>query len=372
MPQVVVPSAGGFTVDIDAFARHVAQLIVERQRELSRPPVGRTFGELVEAWLATRRHIVAPENERRVLNHLEALHGMREEELTPRVIQAALDALLRPAGPLGASTVNRARVTAGTVIREAQANREWGSVNPFTAVRGFKEPRPRQVAFSLEECRAFLPYLSRPRWREAVFQILVGTRPGEMKALQKQDVDARARTVTVRRSNARNTTKTGRDRTIPLTHEAWSVLEEAMAESPSELVFPRPDGKRQRSDVQLSKTLRAALRRAGIVSDYRYICRRGGCGFKDRQPTALDRKCPECAFPLWRLGVPRQARWYDLRHTSATLYRQSGCDPLVVSLTLGHAPKNITEGTYTHLNTEYMRRELGKLSLLKLACVKAA
>lgn len=363
-------SQSGF--DVDAFAERVAQLVVERTQKLSAPPQGKTFGELGEAWVSRRGHVVSLHVDKRALVHLAPLNHLREGELTPRKIRSTLEALMAPVGPLAPASLNRVRTTASSIIRDAQANGEWGPVNPASLTKGFVIPASQSQAFTLEECRRFLPFLSLSNRRAAVFQILVGTRPGEMKALRKEDVDLDARTVTIRRSNKRNQTKTGRTRTIPLPGEAWAVLKEAIDNSPTELCFPAPGGGMQSATNLACLALRRALVRAGITAGYRFTCRRPSCKFRETRAAQEDARCPKCNFKLVCAGIPRQARHYDLRHTAATLHREAGCDSYVISKTLGHAAKNITEGTYTHLTDDYVRRELGKLSLFKQAATEAA
>jgi hypothetical protein len=53
-------------------------------------------------------------------------------------------------------------------------------------------------------------------------------------------------------------------------------LERAIADSPSDLVFPDSAGKMMRPDVALESVLRRALGRAGIVNAWVHVCRRGG------------------------------------------------------------------------------------------------
>ena len=87
-----------------------------------------------------------------------------------------------------------------------------------------------------------------------------------------------ARLITVRRSHDRDTTKGGHADAIPIAAELKPFLEAAISASPSELVFPRPDGRMMARGIQLELILRRALRRAKIVIGYRHVCRRKGCG----------------------------------------------------------------------------------------------
>ncbi|MHB8873722.1 MAG: tyrosine-type recombinase/integrase, partial [Myxococcaceae bacterium] len=225
-----------------------------------------------------------------------------------------------------------------------------------------KQQRPEWQVLTKAEIQKLLPYLRDDRRREALVMLFLGPRPGELKALRKEDLDLSRGVVTWCRSNARDSTKTGRVRTVPIPPGVLPVFREAVKRSPSALVFPDAGGKRQRHDVKLGRTLRTALARAGIVDRHDYSCRRKGCGHREshRLPQG-DLRCPTCGMKLWCHPVGKRLRWYDLRHSAASLHREAGCDPLVIQIALGHAARSTTDAIYTHLSDDYMRRELSKL-----------
>lgn len=346
---------------------------------LLRPPerLRRTFGEVAADWLS-RVVRVCRDNEERLLWHLwplwelrEAGHAEHGDDLTKARIDECFNALdQRNGGALGAATLNKARSTGKLAVDDAIANRRWHSPNPFAYVkprRIAKKPYPRITA---DELARALAQLRPDRQRECIWQIHAGTRPGEQKALRKSDIDLERGFVTVQRSNARQETKTGRSREIPIPAGARAALLEAMRLSPSGLVFPRPDGTQQRPDVKLSKVLRSALKKAGVVTGYRFTCRRKGCGFGEE--TSIDayrtgavslgvRRCPRCNFKLWCEGIPKRFTWYGLRHASATLHREVGADALAVKMALGHAVRDVTDDVYTHISDQRFAAEIGKL-----------
>lgn len=331
-----------------------------------RRPTRRTFRELSDAWLRTEgARLVEPRNEQRHIAHLRALWGLTEGELRPYRVKEALLSLLKPSGPLSPATVNKVRGTGRRIIREAQLNDEWTGPNPFEIVRRLRETRPSHRVLSLGECRALLPHLRPDRLREAMMMLYLGLRPGEWKALKREDVDTRAWVLTVRRSNGRDQTKTGKVRVVPIPLGLRPTIGAALRESPPScrLVFPGRGGKRQRFDAKLSRMLRAAMRRAGLVSGYVHACRRRGCGHREEFPTDEQARCARCGMKLWATGIALAVRFYDLRHSAATLHREAGCDPLVIQIALGHAAENLTDGIYTHLSLDYLRRELDKLSI---------
>lgn len=322
-----------------------------------------TFRELAEEWWGVEsQRLAEPENEWRHIGHLRHLWEMTEAELRPRAVKLALAELRKT---LSAATVNKVRGTGRRIIREAQVEERWAGLNPFEVVQRLRETRPVHRTLSLPEVRQLLPCLREDRRREALVMLYLGLRPGEWKALRKTDVDFRAGTLAVRRSNDRASTKTGKVRVVPIPEGLRPVLDEAVRLSPSAslLVFPAKDGGLQRYDAKLSRMLRAALRRAQLVSGWRYVCRRHGCGFEEERPTKALARCPRCNMKLWAEGVALAVRFYDLRHSCATLHREAGADPLAIQVALGHAPENLTDSIYTHLSMDYLRRELNKLRL---------
>jgi integrase len=347
---------GAEVVDV----RQLALQLLGAMRE-AEAAEGRTFGELAEDWLSRLRR-VQPANERRHLAHLEALASLREGQLTKAAIDAVFASL---ANKLGAATLNKLRSTGRLVIRDAQACGEWKGVNPFDLVKRSREPRRQYPRISAEELARALKCLREDRRRMAVVALHTGLRTGELLALHKVDVDLVGGFLHVHRSHGRDETKTGKPREVPLPEGCRTELELAIADSKSELVFPRPDGTRQRADTKLSRTLRTAFVDAGVVVGYRYVCRRKGCGFSDVGNQLEHRRCPTCDFTLLAVGLPKPFTWYDLRHAAATLHRQAGADPLAIKLALGHHVREVTDDIYTHLNDEDFRRELNRFDIRK-------
>lgn len=284
------------------------------------------FGELAQDWLSrVARQRVCPDNERRHVRHLSPLWGLREGTLTKAAIEECLGRLAvgRESGAkLGPATLNKLRSTGRLVIRDAQGNGLWRGPNPFDLVRRYRVPKPVHPTLTREEARRVLRHLRPDRRRLVHAVVLMAFRKGEALGMLKTDVDLRGRVLTVRRSHGRAQTKTGREREVPIPRELLEEFRRALA-GPGPYVFPNADGTRQRADTKLTRMLRAALRRAGIE---------------------------------------KRLRFHDLRHAAATLHLKAGCDPLVVRLLLGHASKSVTDD-YIHLDVDYQRRQLAKLSL---------
>jgi hypothetical protein len=107
-----------------------------------------------------------------------------------------------------------------------------------------------------------------------------------------------------------------------------AYLDAAIDASPSEYVFPGPDGKMMAEDTKVEVILRRALGRAGVVTGYRHSCRRcKAAGVADSAQLATGanpRKCSRCRMQMWCKPIPRHLRFHDLRHTTATLILAHG------------------------------------------------
>jgi integrase len=202
-----------------------------------------------------------------------------------------------------------------------------------------------------------------PRWRPIFAAALyTGLRKGELLALRKSDVDLLRQTLMVARSHERDTTKGGRAESIPVATGLVPFLRIAIAASPSELVFPKPDGTMMRRDVNLEMTLRRALGRAGVVEGYKHVCRRQGCGHVEAAKDLAQRRCPKDNHKLRVKPVVRPIRFHDLRHSTASLLMMNGANPAAVQRILRHSDPKLTTEVYGHLAPEYLLAEVDRLS----------
>src|SRR5207248_1627023 len=123
-------------------------------------------------------------------------------------------------------------------------------------------------------------------------------------------------------SHGNDTVKGKKAVVLPIPTPLVQYLEDAMDRSPSDLVFPGPEGKLRPEHTAMETIFRRVLARAGIVTKYRHICRR--CAAK-REPQVMESKtadlqrCPKCNMRMWPSAVPRQMRFHDVRHTTITL-----------------------------------------------------
>src|SRR5690606_31788918 len=116
----------------------------------------------------------------------------------------------------------------------------------------------------------------------------------------------------------RDTTKSGRERVIPLAPPLLVELKQWRLRTPGTLVFPRPGTDEMRSQDWHTSGFRSALRRAGLAE------------------TGL----------LFR----------HLRSTFATHLAASSGDLRLVQVLLGHSTPAITARAYAHAHLDYLRR----------------
>jgi integrase len=76
---------------------------------------------------------------------------------------------------------------------------------------------------------------------------------------------------------------------------------------------------------------------------------------QETREVASEDRCPRCNMRLWVSPVPRKVRFYDLRHTHATLLRRAGVDLGFVQRALGHSSPEITAAIYDHSDIEDFR-----------------
>ena len=240
---------------------------VERKAERVRfgleaaPPVdgGGTLGDLLTWWLDTyRRGQPAYATEAsgvRVHIQASALASLPLVQITAGQIEELLQ---RKAGDgLSAESLNHLRGYIGRAFSKARKAGRWHGTNPVLDVDRRRVNRKTPDYLRPDEVRGVLDNLPE-RWRPAfAVAIYCGLRFGEVAGLRKTDVDFGEDThLTVRRSWARDTTKGGRARVVPVPAECIPFLRAAVAASPSDLLFPGEGGKMLGRGKRLTPMLR--------------------------------------------------------------------------------------------------------------------
>jgi integrase len=321
-----------------------------------------TFGEWLERWIDSLPGNVAENTqgfyEHRARTYLKpTLGNIKLSELTAEHLDGLYRDLSRgkgtPSGrPLAASTVGQVHSTARVALGRAAKKGviTHNVARDADAPRVEKQERP---TLGLDGLEAFFGAAAGERL-EALWIVwcLTGLRPGEVYGLKwfdvrlpKDDSDGELlirRSWSATRTGAvmRETTKTGKGRPVSLLPEATAAMsshrthyleelvryrdlwEEAWAKNPEyrDLVFPS---------------------RAGTPLDH---------GNVNRQ---------QFKMLLRKAGLPPM-RPYDIRHSFATLWVESGESAEVLQKVLGHYSITTTINTYSHLSPRYQRESFGR------------
>jgi len=211
----------------------------------------------------------------------------------------------------------------------------WGELNrsPFLGVGLVPVPKGLARYFTLEELRKTMAALPTAMLRHLVgFAFLTGMRRAELCHLRWRDVDMERRLVLVRNSGTW-TTKSKKERLLPLSDAAMKVLQDAREENDkipyrvsSEMASYVFRGRRGRPfDLYyLSLVFRKAVRKAG----------------------------------LGKSGL----HFHSLRHSFVTHMLQQGVPVQEVQILAGHSSVTTTMG-YSHLSTTELHPAMNKLSL---------
>ena len=372
-----VKDAAGRWLDIASTAptkTEARRLAAELERKAERQRLGLeplptdcalNLGQLVAWWLRERCPPASHDREEsRLRKNVIAtpLGAVPVRHLTAVKVEDHLHELER-AGAAPAS-VNHVRAKLRTVFFKAKKAGLWVGSNPILETEPRRVPKRVHPTLRMEEIPPVLehvPALWRPFTATAIY---AGLRKGELCGLQKSDVDLNAGTITVRRSYDGETTKGGHADMVPISAVLDGYLRTAIDESPSDFVFPWPDGSMRSPECDPEKVLRRALGHAGLVERYEHSCRRcksHGTPHIEKHADAALRRCPTCNAKLWLKAIPRPMRFHDLRHTAATLMLRAGVDAHRVQRILRHASVTTTTGTYGHLTLEDLRDAVSRI-----------
>jgi integrase len=350
----------------------------ERQRHGLEPLPGDqhlTFGALFDRWWecsGRRRRSKSKFGFKASLEkHLGQLRPFALNPGTAGAFAQRLEAILddkAESGELAPQTLNHLRAGAFRIFEYASDPKcgLWTSQNPVKWVARKKGRKHKRLTFRREEVAPVLAAFPEPRlgspWRwSAAVCLFTGARPGEAMGLHKEDIDDEEWVLTIGRSWSAPVPKDEEPRVVPIPPELRPYLRAAMLASPNHLVFPQKSGEMFDEEARrmLVKQLRRAAAKAGLVKGYRHTCRRckalsaralpgAPAVFAWEYPDAAQRQCPTCGMKLWIAAIPKPYRFYDLRHTNATLLRKARVDLGTVQRQLGHASPETTDSFYDH------------------------
>lgn len=363
------------------------ELKAERQRRGLEPlleDAAGTFGELCRWWLEHRcpepsRYIEGKRFGASVLAHPAA--ELPLAAVSSDVIEQVLEAY--EAAGAGPASFNKLRGMLHSVFSKAIKAKKWFLANPVEAVETRHVAKRAYVTLTTDEVPVLLAWVPL-EWRNLFAAALyLALRKGELCGLKKSDVNLAQRTVLVARSYANETTKGKRTDLLPIAEPLVPYLEDALARTPGQWLFPMPDGSMRTDDSAPEFVLRTAMKNAGIVDGYEHTCRRCKAAGKPevehttRKTDSLPGKCAACGMALWVKPVPRtvdgnEMRFHDCRHSTATILLRAGVEPHRVQRILRHANLNTTLSIYGHLNTEDLRAAVNRITPERAEAVEAA
>ena len=225
-----------------------------------------------------------------------------------------------------------------------------GRANPVEGVpRAVVVAEPKKI-LEPQEWAAVLTEVPE-RWRGPVaVGLYAGLREGEIFGMLKEDVDLAAGRLMVGRSWDAPRTKDGKTLPVPVAAGLRPYLVDAL-KSPGPLLFPQSDGTMHDPGLRLSKMLRSAVGRAGLLDGYEHRCRAWRCGWREkRQAAEAPEECPRCGkATTYAMPVPRYVTFHGTRHSFGTaVVRGSGL--ALGQKLLRHSDPRLTAGTYLHLD----------------------
>ncbi len=246
-------------------------------------------------------------------------------------------------GGVGTRTINHVHATARVALQWAVKRR----LIPYNPARDAEPPRystdGREYAvLSWEGVRAFLSAARGDRY-EAFFvtAVLSGMRPAELRALSWADLtlpageasggEAKVRRSVVeiegKRPYVRNSTKTGKGRSVPLLPPAVAALSAHKARQNAEKLA---SARWEDPDLVFATTTGTVVSRPNLTRRH----------FKPI---------------LQRAGLPGATRLYDLRHTFGTLWTESNQRGELLQKVMGHARYETTANNYIHPSDDATR-----------------
>lgn len=212
------------------------------------------------------------------------------------------------------------------------------SANPITGVEIPKEVKREYCCLSIDEAREFQAVADEhPRGLIFSFTLATGMRPSEVLAIRWKNLKVDAGTITVEKSLV--------------------VLKDEVFEDGKNWALRDPKSPSSKRTMNIPPTLVRALlahkkeqteRRLGMFGNYEDydLIFAGALGLPLDRQNLVNRVLRPIKE---KLELDKRFRWYDLRHSCATLLLAAGENPKVVSERLGHASVAFTLDCYAHV-----------------------
>ena len=327
-----------------------------------------TVTEWYEFWDANIKSDLSPNTRRNYRDRFErnikpVIGAMQIGDVKPMHCKIILN---RMNEDYAGSTIRQAYITMGTMLRAAVDNGII-SKHPMDGVRYTKPVRDVSDIhyLTVEEQKKFMECAKRSHnYRQYELILETGLRTGEVIGLTWDAIDWEKRTLTVNKTleyrHKRSAWRAGPPktrtsyRTIPLSDRAYEILKSAY------------DERKTRKEAPL------------LSEELTFIDRITG-----RKRTFVMR---DLVFVNWRTGEPNKNSSYDthlyklcdeahikrfcmhaLRHTYATRAIESGMQPKVLQMLLGHSSIKTTMDRYVHVTDDSMRKAVRLFELHRVS-----
>ena len=327
-----------------------------------------TVTEWYEFWDANIKSDLSPNTRRNYRDRFErnikpVIGAMQIGDVKPMHCKIILN---RMNEDYAGSTIRQAYITMGTMLRAAVDNGII-SKHPMDGVRYTKPVRDVSDIhyLTVEEQKKFMECAKRSHnYRQYELILETGLRTGEVIGLTWDAIDWEKRTLTVNKTleyrHKRSAWRAGPPktrtsyRTIPLSDRAYEILRSAY------------DERKTRKEAPL------------LSEELTFIDRITG-----RKRTFVMR---DLVFVNWRTGEPNKNSSYDthlyklcdeahikrfcmhaLRHTYATRAIESGMQPKVLQMLLGHSSIKTTMDRYVHVTDDSMRKAVRLFELHRVS-----
>jgi integrase len=210
-----------------------------------------------------------------------------------------------------------------TLASAFETAKRWNYIasNPFRQVEKPKVRELQPAYFSKTEFQSLLQLITNRDFRElCVCAVFTGVRLSELTALQWTDIDFVRKVISVQNSES-FTTKSKKNRVVPMSEQLWKMLAVRKEAATCELVF-HSGGQRLKLET-VSKTFKRHVRLAGLGEGLHF---------------------------------------HSLRHTFASWLVQEGVSLYEVQKLLGHSVISVTQ-VYAHLQPERLHSAVNRISI---------
>ncbi len=253
----------------------------------------------------------ARDDDRYAAYWIEALGNLAANEVRPSDIEAWRARRMKVDKVAGA-TCNRACAFLRRVYNLAIRD-ELLEGNPVAKIRFVRENNQIVRYLNEDEEAALKAVCSPENWLKIEVAFLSGLRQMEQFKLRRDDLDFRARVITVKES------KHGEARRVPMSDRLAELFQAQLASHQSEWVFPGEDEHFTASGA--THALKRAMAKAGV----------------------------------------KNFRWHDLRHTFCSRLAMAGCSLVTIQALAGHKQITVTQ-RYAHLSPEHNRAAMELLA----------